>query len=115
MTMDRTRAASDKIRPFLEAMERSIDQVRRKRMQDAGEMDVPQELAPSPRPSSPSEVTSESLTHRDPPKASPLNTQVPPATNSGDAPPPRLKARPKRPTAFTNNAYDQENYRSQAS
>ena len=114
MTMDRTRAASEKIRPFLEAMERSIDQVRRKRKQDAGELDVQREAAPSPTPSPPGGSTSEDLTHRELPKASPLNSPVPPPANSDDAPPPRLKARPKRPTGFTNNMYDQDSYRSQA-
>lgn len=114
MTMDRTRAASEKIRPFLEAMERSIDQVRRKRMQDAGELEVQPASIPSPGPSSPSEAASDGITHRDPPKASPLTPPGSASTNSDDASPPRLKARPKRPTAFTNTAYEQDNYRSQA-
>jgi hypothetical protein len=119
--MDNTQAASDKIRPFLEAMERSIDRVRSRRMQESGELSAPTPAAPmanAPAPSNPSPERfaqrMQSSTQTPAPPAPPATPVAPASTNSDDAPPPRLKARPKRPSSFTNTSYEQDNYRSQA-
>lgn len=142
--MERTRSASDKIRPFLEAMERRIDKVRRDRLEESGESDVHatgrsgghpngrppgtaytngpttpthQSAAPNPSPSAPAASNDEAVIGR------PHGTSANPASNPSNnedgedaenKPPQRLKARPKRPSAFTNRPFDQDNYRSQA-
>ena len=68
--MDKSRPAVDRVRPFLAAMERSIDAARRQRLQGPGE-----------RPS----------------EAAILRITEPAVTDPVAAPPPpRLKARPKR-------------------
>ncbi len=69
--MDKSRAAVDRVRPFLAAMERSIDAARRQRLQ-----------APGERPT----------------EAAILRLAEP--TDPVAAPPPRLKARPKRVNPF---------------
>ncbi len=71
--MDKSRAAVDRVRPFLAAMERSIDAARRQRLQTAGE-----------RP------TEDAI----------LRIAEPDTTDPTAAPPPRLKARPKRVSPF---------------
>lgn len=71
--MDKSRPAVDRVRPFLAAMERSIDAARRERLQGPGE-----------RPS----------------EAAILRITEPAATDPAAAPPPRLKARPKRVNPF---------------
>ncbi len=113
--MDRTKAASDRIRPFLEAMERSIDDVRRKRMQESGESPAPL-MSPSPTPSTGESSPTGSYQPTDHPSPPTPSTGADEALDSGpdDAPPVRLKARPKRPSAFTNSPYERDGYRSQA-
>ncbi len=84
--MDKSRAAVDRVRPFLAAMERSIDAARRQRLQ-----------APGERPT----------------EAAILRIAEPAATDPVAAPPPRLKARPKRVSPF--QCCSETTIRSQAS
>ena len=83
--MDKSRPAVDRVRPFLAAMERSIDAARRQRLQIPGGRS--------------SETTI-------PPIAEPA------ATDPVAAPPTRLKARPKRVNPF--QCYGETTIRSQA-
>ncbi len=69
--MDKNRPAADKVRPILEAMERSIDSARARRLHGSGAPPVVSALA-EPRPTAPL---------------------------VGDGPL-RLKARPKRPSVL---------------
>ena len=89
--MDKSREISEKIRPILEAMERSIDSARRKRLQTAH----PASPAPTIPPTRP---------------ASPINEQP----SDAQAPYYRQKARPKRPSGVLGR-FDDPNYRAQAS
>ena len=99
--MDRSRTASDKVRPFLEAMERRIEQVRAKRTGHTSEptssVPVTEEVAP-PAPvvpaSSPTPGYGEH-TH------TPDQGREPSVIMEDDDPKPvRLKARPKRSSSF---------------
>ncbi len=105
--MDRSRTASDKVRPFLEAMERRIDQVRAKR---TGQTSEPPSSAPvitdlaSPTPApvvsapSPTPGYAES-NHR--PNHTPNHGHDPSVILEDDeSKPVRLKARPKRSSSF---------------
>lgn len=90
--MERSRITSEKIRPILEAMERSIDLARRKRLHAAH----PASPAPtSIPPTSPAAPTNEQ----------PTDSQEPYY---------RRKARPKRPSGVLGR-FDDPNYRAQAS
>ena len=103
--MDRSRPASDRVRPFLEAMERSIDSVRRQRLEDSGELTPAEAVAPAP-PVAPATTPAPEVV---PP--SPLRPTHVPAVLNGDQPkagPARLKARPKRSTSFNNNQYNRD-------
>lgn len=67
--MDKPQSAIDRVRPMLQAMERSVDAARRRRL------------------------------HEDEPVAQPHDPHVPvSASRTNDDEPPRLKARPKRTT-----------------
>lgn len=79
--MDRQKPVADRIRPILEAMERSIDSARRKRCNND-----PTPTPPSNRPNG-SHESGADLPH----------------PSSGDESPPRLKARPKRPMNLGGN------------
>jgi hypothetical protein len=71
--MDKSRAAAERVRPILQAMERSIDSARRKRLHNPTDADA--DPAPPVQHSAPS-------------------------PNGESAP--RMKARPKRPSSFLN-------------
>lgn len=88
--MERKRPAADRIRPIIEAMERSIDSARRKRCQSDGESETPP-LQPDDQPKP--ESSNGSDAGNDVPRPS-----------GGDDGPPRLKARPKRPMNLRNPA-----------
>ncbi len=92
--MDKSRETSEKIRPILEAMERSIDSARRKRLHTA-------------HPASPAPTTSSISPTR---PAAPINEQPVDA----QVPYYRQKARPKRPSGVLGRV-DDPNYRAQAS
>lgn len=84
--MERSKPVADRIRPILEAMERSIDSARRKRC------NVPQD-DPTPPTGGDGPVNRHSQASSD--RARP---------SGGDDSPPRLKARPKRPLNVHPNA-----------
>ncbi len=109
--MENRKPAAERIRPILEAMERSIDSARRRRT--LGDAPAPQP-APAQPPSnddaanrtigSPGSNPIGSIprySHNQPPSAPPIVNQ-PPRTESGE----RLKARPKRPQNL-NSAHSQ--------
>jgi hypothetical protein len=83
--MNDARSAADKVRPILQAMERSIATARQRRLNQ--------------------EDRSADVT----PQTTPLQTQE---TQTGDQEVPRLRARPKRPSSLT--APPDSTYRSQA-
>jgi len=86
--MDNHKPAAERIRPILEAMERSIDSARRSRMHEPTGASVPQL------------------------QQAPVQRITPPPTSE---PGQRLKARPKRLAGPLGSAFDQPTYRSQAS
>lgn len=75
--MDQSRSAAERVRPILQAMERSIETARRRRLQESQGFS-----RPGPVPASP--------------------------TATPSAPPPRLKARPKRPSLGSREATSSE-------
>lgn len=95
--MDRTRITANRVRPILQAMERSIDSARRRRTT----IDTPQSAAPAPRPtfSAPSPLPSQLPTRQPTSSYSSTPSPQPPSSStpglSSDNPP-RLKAKPKR-------------------
>lgn len=95
--MERQRPVSDRIRPILEAMERSIDSARRKRCNTNDRPATPRPASP-PTPSG--NVNGSHPTH--------TNSNAPssdlPRPSGGDDSPPRLKARPKRPMNLNSNS-----------
>lgn len=111
--MDRSRTASDKVRPFLEAMERRIEQVRAKRTghttEPSGTVPVTSDADPPP----PAPAVPE-------PQPTPGYAEPPHAPNPGHEPsvimeddnpkPVRLKARPKRSTSFGSDNPPQSNF-----
>ena len=158
--MDKPRSASDKIRPFLEAMERSINRVRHQRLQESGEVNAAAKApssnghrggfsasspsAPSPSPATPAPPAAPSARpashpahpyggghphaalqrpaalHDDAvigapasPHRNPAQPDSGPGGDSADKPQ-RLKAKPKRPSSFSDASLDANRYRSQA-
>lgn len=91
--MEKSRAASERIRPILEAMERSIDLARRKRLHNM-------------HPAEPTPTTIPPASHIQ----QPINEQ----TDDSQEPYYRRKARPMRPSGVLGRV-DDPNYRSQAS
>jgi hypothetical protein len=151
--MDKPRSASDKIRPFLEAMERSINRVRHQRLEESGEVKpasnapasngyraasgmpgsssspaIPGRPAPQPSPASPLQGGGHTyaapqrptLGHDDAvigAPSSPHRSAVEPAPQAGGEntdKPQRLKAKPKRPSTYSDAAFEANRYRSQA-
>lgn len=123
--MERSRTASDKVRPFLEAMERTIDQARRKRTGESTASTPAASISSGNGSSIPSAPTPQYI----PPSAAPASAPATPAPSqpqdsasptahdipvsneeTPDAPPARLKARPKRPSGFGSSSnYNQDN------
>jgi hypothetical protein len=115
--MEKPKATSEKIRSILTAMERSIDSARRKRLNQPGET-IPADQAHDEASTIPADRDGESENHLrndHPDSATGESTTAPECGRSdekrhhddsshessgSDAPPPRLKARPKRPSAF---------------
>jgi len=85
--MDNSKPAAERIRPILQAMERSIDAARQRRLHESGEPEVSEPVRPDPQTEAPAGDTERAA---------------------------RLKARPKRATPLS--GYDQdESLRSRAS
>lgn len=92
--MSQKENAADRIRPFLKAMERSIRQARDERLSDSDSPEQRNE-APAPRPSHQQDaLIGESRTPQDRTESESTNDRA-----AADRPA-RLKARPKRPSAF---------------
>lgn len=83
--MERQKPVADRIRPFLAAMERSIDSARRKRCNEDEPPHQPEDKSNNGSPES--NNTDTDMTR----------------PSGGDDSPPRLKARPKRPMNLNNN------------
>ncbi len=111
--MDRSRTASDKVRPFLEAMERRIDQVRAKRTGHTTEppssVPVTADVAPpTPAPVVPAPSPAHGYAE---PAQTPNQGQEPCVIMEDDDPKPvRLKARPKRNSTFGSDNPPQSNF-----
>jgi hypothetical protein len=93
--MDLHKSTADRIRPILQAMDRTIDTLRRSRTN----------VVPTPAPISPAPSAS---------KPTPTTAPVAPAAMAPESSP-RLKARPKRLDSPFMNSFGQPPYRSQAS
>ncbi len=111
--MDRSRTASDKVRPFLEAMERRIEQVRAKRTGHTSEppssVPVTEDAAP-PTPTPMVPAPSPTHGYLDPTR-SPNHGHEPSVIVDDDEPKPvRLKARPKRSPSFGTDNPPQSNF-----
>ncbi len=91
--MEKQRPVSDRIRPILEAMERSIDSARRRRCQGTDNAD-------DRTPTHTGKVDSGGTHSPNRHEKSDL-----PRPSSGDDSPPRLKARPKRPMNLKDNSW----------
>jgi len=85
--MDKNRPAADRIRPILEAMERSIDSARRKRCNTNN--------------GAPDDHDTPNTNRK--PNQQPENGKDAQRPAGGDDAPPRLKARPKRPMNLRNS------------
>jgi hypothetical protein len=91
--MNDSNRAADRVRPFLQAMERSIDAARQRRLNGGLE---PTEPAPVMTPTSP-----------------PANEPSTEPSTEPSGEPPRLRARPKRPS-YPVFGRDEPEYRSKA-
>ncbi|MEM7229713.1 MAG: hypothetical protein AAF432_12950 [Planctomycetota bacterium] len=98
-----------RVRPILEAMERSIDSARRERLNDTDMPVTPEASTPAPTPATTPVSADEPLIGASSPSPRADDELIHPAQ--------RMKARPKRPSAFTNNVnpMDDQSYRSRAS
>jgi hypothetical protein len=107
--MDTPKSAAERIRPILQAMERSIDSARRHRTHKPGTPGIPGN--PGAVPSHVSGLASNpAMTQPTVGKSEPRQAGENPADPS--AAPARLKAKPKRFGTFA-SPYDQPAYRSQ--
>ena len=93
--MEQQRPASERVRPILQAMERSIDAARQRRLYS--DSDLPADSAASTATATPTTVPAPQQTIGGP--VVPADPSVD-AIDGGEATTPRLKARPKRPSAF---------------
>ena len=120
--MEKSRATADRVRPILQAMERSIEAARRRRLHGS----QPQAPAPSPAPSQAQPTFQPQFrphqAHRD--HSQPQSQPRPVSSIPRDGGPhgsdlyddetiPRRKARPKRPSPML-PSYDDPDYRAQA-
>jgi len=111
--MEQKKTAADQVRPFLAALDRSIDSARRRRLKSddqAGEPSSNPEFGartPTPEGATPASTTPD-----------PTDTILGggPAANGARNPddPPRFKARPKRSASFGSSNGPSQNYRPQA-
>lgn len=114
-------SAADRMRPILSAMERSIDEARRKRMSAPpmqGNPPVSSRSSMSLQSSAANAASERSIGSVVPPSAAAVIGDAPPVppgqAPAGEGAPPRLKARPKRMDAPF-SSFNQPTYRSQAS
>ncbi len=113
--MEKSRVTADRVRPILQAMERSIDSARRRRLHGS----QPQSPAPSQVPPT-YQPQHQQPVQRD--YGQPAQQPAPSIPQEGalhesdlyDESVPRRKARPKRPSPLM-QSYDDPDYRAQAS
>ena len=114
--MEKSRVTADRVRPILQAMERSIETARRRRLH--GSQSPSQASSHQAPPTYPSQL--QPPVQRDygqpPHQPAPVIPQQGglPESDLYDESVPRLKARPKRPSPMT-QSYDDPDYRAQAS
>ena len=114
--MEKSRVTADRVRPILQAMERSIDTARRRRLHGS----QPQSPSPSQQPQPTYQPQFQQPVQRD--YGRPPHEPAPSIPREGgsndsdlyDESVPRQKARPKRPSPMT-QSYDDPDYRAQAS
>ena len=128
--MEKSRVTADRVRPILQAMERSIESARRRRLHGSQPQSPSQPLPPSqpqsqraPAAYQPPQPPQEPI-RRDygQPPHQPPHQQAPSFPREGgsndadlyDESVPRQKARPKRPSPMM-KSYDDPDYRAQAS
>ena len=105
--MEKSRVTADRVRPILQAMERSIDSARRRRLHGSQPQSPSQPLPPSQQQA--------------PPPYQPQQQPAPALPQEGalhesdlyDESVPRRKARPKRPSPMM-PSYDDPDYRAKA-
>lgn len=110
--MDKSRVTADRVRPILQAMERSIEMARRRRLHGS----QPQTQAPSQTPSAyqPPVQREYGQPPHQPAPSIPQDGKLLESDLYDDESGPRLKARPKRPSPIM-QSYDDPDYRAQAS
>ena len=122
--MEKSRATADRVRPILQAMERSIETARRRRLHGS----QPQAPAPATPPSEPQPQAQptfrpqfqpgqpnhgQTQAHPRPMSSIPREGGSPSSDLYDDETVPRRKARPKRPSPIL-PSYDDPDYRAQA-
>ena len=116
--MEKSRVTADRIRPILQAMERSIDSARRRRLHglDPQSQALPQNTPPTyqPRPQLQQPVQRAHVQPQHQPAPPTPRESALPESDFYDESIPRLKARPKRPSPMM-QPYDDPDYRAQAS
>jgi hypothetical protein len=116
--MDNHKSAAERIRPILQAMERSIDSVRRSRVKDpmaaVGGSPIIASI-PAPAAPAPAHPVSQSVAASPAPLAAPLAVGGGLQPPADPAAPVRLKARPKRIGSPFLSPFAQPALRSQAS
>ena len=128
--MEKSRVTADRVRPILQAMERSIDSARRRRLHGSQPQSAPQPQPQQPLPpSQPQRAPSAYQPPQQPIRRDygqlphqPPHQQAPSFPREGgsndadlyDESVPRQKARPKRPSPMM-QPYEDPDYRAQAS
>ena len=122
--MEKSRATADRVRPILQAMERSIEMARRRRLHDSqasAQPPVPPQAQPQAQPTFQPQFRPHQA-HRDhsqpqsqprPVSSVPREGGSPGSDLYDDETVPRRKARPKRPSPIL-PSYDDPDYRAQA-
>ncbi len=114
--MERSRVTADRVRPILQAMERSIDSARRRRLHGSQPQSSSQALSPSQQAPPPSQPQHQRDYGQPPHQSAPTLPQEGGMNESDlyDESVPRRKARPKRPSPMM-KSYDDPDYRAKAS
>ena len=122
--MEKSRATADRVRPILQAMERSIEMARRRRLHGSHPQaptppPTPPQAQPQFQPQFQPQAQPARPGHGPPPPHPPPVSSIPREGGSpgsdlyDDQTVPRRKARPKRPSPML-PSYDDPNYRAQA-
>ena len=114
--MEKSRVTADRVRPILQAMERSIDSARRRRLHGSAPQSPSQPLSPSQQAPPMYQPPVQRGNGQPPHQPVPTIPQEGGLTDSdlNDESVPRRKARPKRPSPMM-QSFDDPDYRAQAS